>query len=209
METQPKKSWVPMAITGVVGFFVIVVLIGVSAQPAANNSMSDADMKTYLADARASATGNSTDPAAVSSAWEYSSHADAMNDRRTEMACVRSENEAQLDFPYHPVHAQLCLRNSPQYGRDAFVQLEGDGQILCYSYQGCSVGVRFDQAQARNFSATDSSDGSSNIVFIRDRRGLERGLRDADRTAIQVQFYQAGRQALIFPTSGLDWPAGR
>lgn len=205
MEKQPKKSWVPYAITGVIGFFVIIVLIGVSAQPSATNSMSDAEMKTYLADARASASEN-TSAAATSSAWEYSSHADAMNDQRTQMACVRSENEAQLDFPYHPVHAQLCLRNSPQYGRDAFVELEGDGQILCNSFQRCTIGVRFDQQPARDFSGTDSSDGSSNIVFIRDRRGLERGLRDANRTAIQVEFFQAGRQALIFPTAGLDWP---
>ena len=132
-----------------------------------------------------------------------------MTDRATKTACVWSSNEVQLDFPYGNTRAELCLRNSPQYGQDAYVALEGDGQILCHSFQDCTVRVRFDDDEARNYPAVGPSDNSTNIVFIRGRDRLERGLRSADRTAIQIEFYQAGQQALIFPTAGFDWEANR
>ena len=137
--------------------------------------------------------------------WRYSSQNDPMNDRPTRTACVWSTNEVVLDFPYGNTRAELCLRDSPQYGRDAYVALEGNGQILCYSYRDCIVRVRFDDEEARTFPAVGPSDNSTNIVFIRNRDRLERGLRSAERTAIQIEFYQAGQQALIFPTAGFDW----
>ncbi len=144
---------------------------------------------------------------APGSAWVYRSEADPMSDRATKLACVRSNNEVHLGFPYGSLHGRLCLRNSPQYGRDAYVALEGEGQILCYSYRDCTVRIRFDDAEARSFPAVGASDNSSNIIFIRSRDRLERELGSADRTAIQLEFYQAGQQAFIFPTAGFDWDA--
>ena len=167
------------------------------------------------------AAGNATDHASTSSntatnqaaesepasAWSYTSEADPMTDRPTKLACVRSDNEVHLGFPYGSVYGRHCLRNSPQFGRDAYVALEGDGQILCYSYRDCTVRIRFDDAEARSFPAVGASDNSTDIVFIRSRDRLERELRSADRTAIQLEFYQAGQQAFIFPTAGFDWDA--
>jgi hypothetical protein len=71
------------------------------------------------------------------------------------------------------------------------------------------VRVRFDDTALNNYSAVGASDNSTNIVFIQGRDRLERGLRSADRTAIQIEFYQAGQQAIIFPTRGFNWRANR
>ena len=139
--------------------------------------------------------------------WRYQERSDPMTDRATRLACVTSRNEAMLDFPYHPTRAELCLRDSPQHGRDAYVALLGDGQILCPSYRDCTVQVRFDREPMRPYSAVGASDNSSNIVFIRNRDRLERELRNADVTAVQIEFYRAGQQALIFDTAGFEWPA--
>lgn len=204
---------------------VMIVLVGgcqpasqnTSQSEAANTSLSEAEEVIAQANrdlenaqqAMANLDRATAPTRATSTAWDYHSQADPMSDRRTEFACVRSTNQVRLGFPYGSPHGRLCLRNSPQHGRDAYVELEGNGQILCYSYRNCSIQVRFDDEQARNFTAIGASDNSTNIVFIRGRDRLERALRTADRTAIQLEFYQAGNQAFIFPTAGFDWDAGR
>jgi hypothetical protein len=147
-----------------------------------------------------------TTPVVAASNWSYSSKKDVMTDRETRTACTISENEVQLDAPYGDVRAELCLRDSPQFGRDAYVALLGDGQILCRSYESCTVKVRFDEAAPTNWSAIGSSDNSTNIFFIEARERLERALKSADRTIIQAEFYQAGNQAMVFNTHGLKWP---
>ena len=189
----------------------LLILVGCS--PTSRDSAGDATNRA-LADLNQAAENDSGDSnrieAATSAAprtqWRYSSRSDPMNDRPTRTACVWSDNEVLLDFPYRNTRAELCLRDSPQFGRDAYVALEGDGQILCHSFSNCTVRVRFDNGQTRPFPAVGASDNSTNIVFIRARDRLERGLRTAERTAIQIEFYQAGQQALVFPTAGFRWP---
>jgi len=165
-----------------------------------------------MAPVEANMSGSPVQPAtppAPRSNWRYDTRTDNMTDRQTRTACVASSNEVHLGSPYGSVRAELCLRDSPQYGRDAIVSLLGDGQILCRSYEPCTVKVRFDDAPAANYSAIGPSDGSSNIIFIRGRDRFERALRDANRTLIQAEFYQAGNQAMAFDTRGFAWPRGQ
>lgn len=137
--------------------------------------------------------------------WSYESEESAMGDGATRTACVTSENEVRLQWPYENVKADLCLRNSKQFGRDAFVALHGDGQILCRSYETCELRIRYGDGKPRSIRGIGASDGSSNIVFIVDRASLESSIKSADKTAIEMEFYQAGNQAFVFPTKGFDW----
>lgn len=171
----------------------------------ANRSLNEAQAAADNALRGAASAENSAVPPSRQTAWVYDSRSNPMDDRRTEFACVRSTNTVQLGFPYGSPYGRLCLRNSPQHGRDAYVELDGEGQILCYSYRNCTIRVRFDDEQARNFSAVGASDNSTNIVFIEGRDRFERALRDADRTAIEIEFYRAGQQAFTFPTAGFEW----
>lgn len=142
---------------------------------------------------------------APATGWSYTSTENAMGDGKTAEACVTSENEVRLDWPYGNTKADLCLRNSKAFGRDAYVALHGDGQILCRSYESCTLRIRYGDGPAQSVSGIGASDNSTNIVFIQNRSALERNLKDADKTAIEVEFYQAGRQAIVFPTKGFDW----
>lgn len=155
--------------------------------------------------AEAAAAGVLDEPTSAPTGWSYTSTENAMGDGKTSEACVTSENEVSLDWPYGPTKADLCLRNSKAYGRDAYVVLHGDGQILCRSYEACTMRIRYGDKPAQSISGIGASDNSTNIVFIRDRESLERNLKDADKTAIEIEFYQAGHQALVFPTAGFDW----
>lgn len=137
--------------------------------------------------------------------WDYSTETDPITDKVTKTACVTSNNEVQLTWPYSNVRARLCLRNSPRHGRDVFVHLLGDGQMLYRSYDTGTVTVRFGDAAAQKFSAVGSSDGSSNVVFITNRARFEAGAAKAPVTKIEAEFYQAGNQVMEFNTADLRW----
>lgn len=149
-------------------------------------------------------------PLAASSAptspWIYTEITDPMADAKGAMACTTSTNEAILHAPYEDVSAQLCIRRSPKYGLDVFVALLGDGQILCRSYENCTLQVRFDEAPARPASAIGAADHSTNVVFLRSAQRMLDSIQDAKVTKVQLPFYQDGDQTLEFPTADLEWP---
>ncbi len=143
-------------------------------------------------------------PPAAASPWTYSEAADAMHEAKTKVGCTTSTNTATLDWPYKNVTADLCIRRGPRFGLDAYVQLNGEGQILC-SYDSCSVRIRFDKQQPRRFTAVEASDNSSNIIFIKGVPKLIGSLRKSTKTVIEVEFYQAGIQTLEFNTEQFEW----
>ncbi len=139
--------------------------------------------------------------------WEYSATTDPLTDKVSRTACVTSTEQVMLPSPYQPVRAQLCLRDSPQFGHDAYVALLGDGQFMVRSYATSLAQVRFDKEPASSYSIIGASDGSSNIAFITNRSRLETHLKGADQTIIAAEFYQAGTQIMTFNTAGFSWPA--
>ncbi len=144
-------------------------------------------------------------PAQPSSPWSYEEQGSAMDDVRTRIACTSSTNQVSLDFPYKNTGAQLCIRQSPKFGLDAFVTLDKDGQILCSTYNGCTVRVRFDKRPARAFSAVDAADHSTNIVFIKNVSKLIAELKKSSKTAVELEFFRNGVQSLEFNTAQFEW----
>jgi hypothetical protein len=128
-----------------------------------------------------------------------------MSDEKIQLACVQSSNSIYLSPPYGETGARLCLRNSPQFGRDAYVSLNEDGQILCRSYESCSIRIRFGKKPAETWSAIGPSDNSTDMVFIQNRAAFERNVRSAKTTNIQIEFYQNGMQTFTFNTAELNW----
>ena len=138
------------------------------------------------------------------SPWHYEETSDPMHDAKTSLACTTSTNDAQLTFPYHNVAADLCLRKAPGNGFDAYVQLQGKGQILC-GVENCLVHFRFDKGPVRAFAATRASDNSSNIIFVQRPQVLVDALRKSSVAVVELTFYQNGDQDLTFDTAKLVW----
>lgn len=138
--------------------------------------------------------------------WSYRENKDPMTDGTTHFACVTSEQTVNLQSPYEPVTADLCIRQSPQYGTDVMVSLNGDGQMLCRSYESCTVKVRFGDGAQQSFSAIGPSDNSSNMLFIENAKRFIQGVKAAPLTRIQATFYEAGDQVMEFKTANLEWP---
>ena len=185
------------------GIFILLAIIGscLPEQPAADSANeSPASVEAVSSPAEVAP------PISIRSAWVYRTNIDEMTDKPTHFACVTSTNKVNLDWPYSDVSADLCVRQSPQYGLDAYVSLNGDGQILCRVYDGCTVKIRFDDGAQQSFSAADAADHSSNIIFINNTQRLVQNLKNAELTRIEIALYQAGNQVLNFPTKDLEWP---
>jgi hypothetical protein len=136
--------------------------------------------------------------------WTYDVQADPISATPIKTACTNSINQAQLSPPYEPVTAMLCLRHSKRGGTDAFVSLNGKGQILCATYNGCTLYARFDNRQVV-FGGRGAADYSTNIVFLVPASKLASDLKKTEHTKIEITFYEAGTQTLEFDTKGLVW----
>jgi hypothetical protein len=142
----------------------------------------------------------------VPKSWEYRETTDPMTDGTTYFACVTSNGEVNLTSPYEPVTADLCIRKAPRSGVNVMVSLNGDGQMLCQSYQSCDISIRFGDGAPQTFSAIGPSDNSSHMVFIENESRFLKAVQSAPITRIQATFYQAGDQVMEFNTANLEWP---
>lgn len=182
--------------------FVVNSVREPTAKPAAN------DNPNWKAEALAMKPGEPfgkpATPTAPRTAWVYDAVEDPMSGKSVLYGCVTSHDQVLLESPYSPVTATLCLRRKPSSGLDAYYSLDGDGQIICNSYQGCTIRARFDEDPQESFSGGEPADHSSNMVFIQNAPRLAERLKTADKTLLQVTFYQAGTQAVTFNTAGFD-----
>lgn len=144
-------------------------------------------------------------PEADPSDWHIADSVEAMTDKPIRHACATSTNKVSLGFPYGDRGAQLCIRKHPTFGQDVYVTLDGSGQILCASYDGCTVRVRFDDGEVQGFSANGPSDNSSETVFLSNDNRFIAAAKKAARIRVQLEFYQNGVQTFDFPARGLKW----
>lgn len=78
------------------------------------------------------------------------------------------------------------------------------GQLLCPSYEGCTVLVRFDDGKPQSFSANPPSDQSSEMLFIEDYDSFVAKLRHAKQVRISPKVYQEGSVVFAFDVAGFD-----
>jgi len=96
--------------------------------------------------------------------WTYQTETDMHG--TANYASVTSNNSETLSSPYSGGPAQLWIRKHPKYGTDVYVQVP-DGQIMCDSYDGCTVSVKFDDKKVEQFTGAPPDDNSSTTLFIR------------------------------------------
>lgn len=137
--------------------------------------------------------------------WSYRSSEDEMTGRAAKFATIDSENTVSFDFPYQgEQHGSLTLREHPSYGHDVIFSIER-GQLQCSSYDGCTVRVRFDEAEPQRWSAGGPSDNRSTVLFLRNEASFVQKLRRAKIVRIQVPVYQEGQPAFEFLVGGFDY----
>lgn len=138
--------------------------------------------------------------------WQYLAQEDKMTGKPSKRAYLESNNTLALDFPYNGRnHGILQVRKDPKHGTNVLVRVE-KGQILCRSYEPCTISVRFDSAQPVRFSGVGSGDHDSKIVFFNSEPKFIAAAKKAKKILIQLTMYQAGEQVLEFQSSKpLEW----
>lgn len=139
--------------------------------------------------------------------WLYHTQEDKMTSKPTKVAMLESTNSLSLGFPYSGKNmGTLYVRQHPKSGLNVIFTVD-KGQILCRSYESCSISVRFDANQPVRMSAVGSSDNDSKVIFIENESKFIAAAKKAKKILIQVTMYQAGNQVLEFEsTKPLEWP---
>lgn len=136
--------------------------------------------------------------------WRYHHVEDKMGTRASHQAEVSSTNMVNFNFPYSGAqYGTLTLRTHPRYGKDVIFRIE-KGQILCHSYEDCTVLVRFDDEKPTTYAAVGPEDNSTEMIFLRNYSRFAAKLLKAKRVRISVNIYQEGAPVFEFDVSGFN-----
>ncbi|WKJ91439.1 hypothetical protein QZJ86_04715 [Methylomonas montana] len=140
----------------------------------------------------------------IGNQWIYSQDKDKMSGGTTYRAHTLSTNTVEFNFPYSgEQHAALSLRDSPRHGKDVMFRIE-KGQILCHSYEECSVLVRFDEDKPSSYSAVGPADNSTEVIFIQNYSRFVQNMTKSKTVRISTNIYQQGAPIFEFDVSGFD-----
>ncbi len=117
-------------------------------------------------------------------------------------ATLISTNTLNLRSPYGGAqHGRLLIRNHARLGRNVIIAIER-GQVLCRSYDGCPILVRFDEGKARPYKGSEPADNSSEVLFL--PYEIAKQLPSTKVLRVEVPIYQNGSQVLEFDVRGFD-----
>lgn len=138
--------------------------------------------------------------------WSYRKDEDKMSGKNVESALLRSTNSLDLDFPYKGInYGTLQIRKHPKFGTDVIFYVD-KGQVLCSTYSGCPINVRFDDEKQQTYTGTPSSDHDSTTVFLTNNKKFIASAVKAKRILIQPNIYRGGSPILEFNSAKpLEW----
>lgn len=136
--------------------------------------------------------------------WKYSEVTDQMTDEIVYFAKTSSINTLNFGFPYSGAQkGSLTIRVHPRHGLDMIISIE-QGQILCQSYEDCSVLIRLGSNKPKNQNAAGSADNSRNFIFLRNPEYILPNLSSSKKLLLELPIYQEGNVLLEFKTANLD-----
>lgn len=137
--------------------------------------------------------------------WSYSESIDSVSGKSLSSAIIKSDNQFELEFPYNGgTIGTLQIRQHPRFGKDVIFYVN-KGQILCSSYDGCYVTIKFDDKPAYKVKATEPADHSSDTLFLNGYAGLLKNIKSSKKMIVEVTFYQSGNKAFEFNIENLKW----
>lgn len=135
--------------------------------------------------------------------WEYEETIDKMNETKTKIASIEANEELLFDFPYDGGStAKIVLRNK-NGNTNVFLTIS-KGQFIT-QYDNRYIKTKFDNQKPKTQSVSESSDGSSDILFINSEKTFISKLKNSKKLIIEAEFYQEGLKQMEFNTEGLDW----
>lgn len=143
----------------------------------------------------------------VKNGWNYDSYADEMDGSTTKQALVVSSNVVEFDFPYNG-GSTLCIGvcHRKKFGTNVMI-MTSNGQFSANEFNGTNyVTIRFDEDAPIKFSILESSDGSSDILFLENPKKFIRLAKKAKTIKVEAPFFRDGWRVFTFNTNKpLEW----
>ena len=137
------------------------------------------------------------------SGWRYSEEIDQMDNTKTTVASLDSDNSIKFDFPYGNSDFTLHIR---KWKGSTDVFLTGSRCQFIAGFRGeKTYRVKFDNEEPFNVSANHSTSGTADIVFLGSTKKLISKLKNANKLIIEAEFFDVGYKQIIFSTKGLKW----
>ena len=136
--------------------------------------------------------------------WLYGSDTDEMRGTKVTYAILGSSNEIKFEFPYGRQELNIQLRSRPD-SDDIMLDMKS-GNIICSSFDGCSVAVKFDDGPINQYKFMPSDSYDAETIFLNSGKvAFAEKIRKSKQMMVEIPFYNYGRAQYKFDTSGLKW----
>lgn len=134
-----------------------------------------------------------------SAGWILNEETDEMTDTKNIWKTLLSDNVEEFSFPYSGgSRLSIIVRYMKKYGDDVIIKISS-GQIHCSEYNGTDyVTIRFDDGEPIKFYVNESSDGSSDCVFLRNVPRFIEKAKSAHSIKVQIPIYKEGNPIFTF-----------
>lgn len=194
----PAKKKTSLFTWIVAGFFGLIIISAIGNKTSTSETASVGSNENSTSDNTVTYTPPKPE-------WAYHSLTDAVSGKESKQASITSNNSFELDFPYQGgTTANIIIRNHPRYGKDVIFTIS-KGQLLCNSYDGCEVSVRFDDKKPFKVHALEPEDNSSETLFLSGYNKLLKEIRNSKTMIIEATFFQNGARAFEFDVSNLKF----
>lgn len=146
-----------------------------------------------------SSTASSTTEAAT---WQYSEDIDEMDNTSRKIASLKAENKIKFDFPYGNSSFSINIREW-KGKTDIFLSCS-ECQFVAGVMGEDKYRVKFDDEDPFTVSASYSSSGAFDVVFLGNEKKLISKLKTAKKMMIEPQFYDVGYKPVKFNVEGFD-----
>ncbi|MCR5270938.1 MAG: hypothetical protein K6D91_07995 [Prevotella sp.] len=178
-------------------FLLFLFMIGITSNKQSSTELVEDEEIAEVVD---TITAPSSAIAEVSKkTWDFSISKDDMTDTKNIWAKITSENYISQEFPYEGyTYASITVRYMKKYGYDVIIEIT-KGQISGSEYRGTDyITARFDDGAPQKYHFNEASDGSSEIVFIRNKSDFIRRCKKAKDIKIDLPLYKGGRPVFTF-----------
>ncbi|AYO58206.1 hypothetical protein CO230_08765 [Chryseobacterium sp. 6424] len=172
----------------ITGIFVLFMIIGMFTDDKATPHATETSTQktTAVADA---APDN----------WIYPENTDKM-DKSGKLAMTTSKDILEFEFPYGGGSTSTLLIQSRNGRTDVIYQIE-PGQIMTEN----PVRIKFDDKAPYSLGVNQSTDLSSNIIFLQSSSKVLSDIKKSKKMVIEVDFYKEGMRQVEFNVEGLKW----
>ena len=140
--------------------------------------------------------------------WKIKTSIDEMTDTKNIWATIRSKNYIEQEFPYNgETYATITIRYMQKYGENVLISID-KGQIVGNEFNNTNyITARFNNETPKKFYFDEASDGSTELVFIRNSEIFIEKCKTAKDIKIDIPIFQGGRPIFTFHIDQpLEWP---